>query len=95
MKLMAEHLRESGVTEDQILEMNFEYMSIPEMDARGFYEYVKAHICPDKRAYLFFDEVQKAPGYPLVLRQPRCELPVGTAGDRVLSLCGADGYVKA
>ena len=29
MKLMAEHLRESGVTEDQILEMNFESMSIP------------------------------------------------------------------
>ena len=63
MKLMAEHLRESGVTEDQILEMNFESMSIPEMDARGFYEYVKSHICPDKRTYLFFDEVQKVPGW--------------------------------
>lgn len=63
MKLMAEHLSESGVIEDQILEMNFESMSIPEMDARGFYEYVKAHICPDKRIYLFFDEVQKVPGW--------------------------------
>lgn len=63
MKLMAEHLRESGVTEDQILEMNFESMSIQEMDARGFYEYVKAHICPDKRTHLFFDEVQKVPGW--------------------------------
>ena len=63
MKLMAEHLRESGVTEDQILEMNFESMSIPEMDARGFYEYVKSHICPDKRTYLFFDEVQKVSGW--------------------------------
>ena len=61
MKLMAEHLRESGVSNDQILEMNFESMSIPEMDARGFYEYVKARICPDKRNYLFFDEVQKVP----------------------------------
>lgn len=35
MKLMAEHLRENGVADDQILEMNFESMSIPEMDARG------------------------------------------------------------
>lgn len=61
MKLMAQHLRESGVTDDQILEMNFESMSIPDMDARGFYEYVKARICPDKRTYLFFDEVQKVP----------------------------------
>lgn len=63
MKLMAEHLRENGVADDQILEMNFESMSIPEMDARGFYEYVKARVCPDKRTYLFFDEVQKVPGW--------------------------------
>lgn len=63
MKLMAEHLRENGVADDQILEMNFESMSIPEMDARGFYEYVKVRICPDKRTYLFFDEVQKVPGW--------------------------------
>lgn len=63
MKLMAEHLRENGVADDQILEINFESMSIPEMDARGFYEYVKARICPDKRTYLFFDEVQKVPGW--------------------------------
>lgn len=63
MKLMVEHLRESGVENDQILEINFESMSIPEMDARGFYEYVKARIYPDKRTYLFFDEVQKVPGW--------------------------------
>lgn len=63
MKLMAEHLRENGVADDQILEMNFESMSIPEMDARGLYEYVKVRICPDKRTYLFFDEVQKVPGW--------------------------------
>ena len=29
MKLMVEHLRESGVENDQILEINFESMSIP------------------------------------------------------------------
>ena len=63
MKLMAEHLRDTGVTDDQIIEMNFESMSIPDMDARGFYEYVKARICPDKRTYLFFDEVQKVRGW--------------------------------
>ena len=63
MKLMAEHLRDTGVTDDQIIEMNFESMSIPDMDARGFYEYVKARICPNKRTYLFFDEVQKVRGW--------------------------------
>ncbi len=63
MKQMAQHYRECGVVDEQILEMNFESMSIPEFDARGFYEYVKKRICPDKRTYLFFDEVQKVPGW--------------------------------
>ena len=63
MKLMADHLRDTGVTDEQIIEMNFESMSIPDMDARGFYEYVKARICPGKRTYLFFDEVQKVHGW--------------------------------
>ena len=46
---MAEHLRDTGVTDDQIIEMNFESMSIPDMDARGFYEYVKGTIQYDLR----------------------------------------------
>ena len=63
MKLMAQHLRDTGVSDEQIIEMNFESMSIPDMDAREFYEYVKARLCPDKRTYLFFDEVQKVRGW--------------------------------
>ena len=63
MKLMAQHLRETGIGQEQILEMNFESMSFPDMDVRGFYEYVKARILPDQRMYLFFDEVQKISGW--------------------------------
>lgn len=63
MKLMAQHLRDTGVSDEQIIKMNFESMSIPDMDAREFYEYVKARLCPDKRTYLFFDEVQKIHGW--------------------------------
>ena len=63
MKLMAQHLRDTGVSDEQIIEMNFESMSIPDMYAREFYEYVKARLCPDKRTYLFFDEVQKVRGW--------------------------------
>lgn len=73
MKLMAEHLRETGVTDDQIIEMNFESMGIPDMDARGFYEYVKARICPNKRTYLFFDEVQKVHGWEIALNSFRVD----------------------
>lgn len=63
MKLMAAHLRESGIAEGQIVEMNFESMSFSEMDARSFYDYVKERVVPGKRTYLFFDEVQKVHGW--------------------------------
>lgn len=43
--------------------MNFESMRFPDMDARGFYEYVKERILPDRRMYLFFDEVQRIKGW--------------------------------
>ena len=38
MKLMAQYLRETGIAQEQILEINFESMRFPDMDARGFYE---------------------------------------------------------
>lgn len=59
MKLMAAHLHETGVSDDQIIEMNFESIEFLDMDVREFYNYVKERICPTKRTYLFFDEVQK------------------------------------
>lgn len=63
LKLMAMHLRENGILDNQIIEMNFESMSIPTMDVRSFYEYVKERIHPTKRTYLFFDEIQMIEGW--------------------------------
>lgn len=63
MKLMAEHLRENGVTDNQIIEMNFESMLYSDMRVKDFYDYVKDRICPTKRTYLFFDEIQKLRGW--------------------------------
>ena len=63
MKLMVKHLLDTGIDYDQIFEMNFESIRFPNMDARGFYEYVKARILPEKRMYLFFDEVQRILGW--------------------------------
>lgn len=63
MLLMADHLRATGIADEQIIEMNLESMSMLDMDVRSFYEYVKEHICPDKRTYLFFDEIQKLVGW--------------------------------
>lgn len=60
---MTLHLKETGITDDQILEMNFESHNFKNMTSDSFYEYVKQHIQPDKRMYLFFDEVQRVPNW--------------------------------
>lgn len=63
LKLMVLHLKESGITDEQILEMNFESHAFRNMNSDSFYEYVKQHIVPNKRMYLFFDEVQRVPNW--------------------------------
>ena len=59
MRLMAKHLRENGITDDQIIEMNFESMEFRKMTAEDFYQYVKEHLPQNKKAYMFFDELQR------------------------------------
>ncbi|MFQ8847230.1 MAG: ATP-binding protein [Clostridia bacterium] len=63
LKLMILHLKESGITDSQIIEMNFESYSFKSMNSDDFYYYVKQRIIPDKRMYLFFDEVQRVPDW--------------------------------
>lgn len=59
MKLMAQYLRNNGVEDRQIIEANFESMEFRNMDVKTFYEWVKVRMPQDKRAYLFFDEIQR------------------------------------
>ena len=59
LKLMVQHLKDTGIAEDQIIEMNFESHEIKKMNADDFYDYVKARVLPGKRMYLFFDELQR------------------------------------
>ena len=59
LKLMVAHLKETGIPEEQIIEMNFESYEFKKMSADSFYQYVKERVIPDKRTYLFFDEVQR------------------------------------
>ena len=63
LKLMTLHLKENGIADNQILEMNFESHAFHNLDSDSFYDYVKQHIIPDKRMYLFFDEVQRIPNW--------------------------------
>ncbi len=59
LKLMVAHLKESGVVQEQILEMSFESYDFKKMNADELYAYVKHRVLPDCRMYLFFDEVQR------------------------------------
>lgn len=61
LKLMVAHLKESGITDGQIIEMNFESHAFKKMTSDDFYDYVKARVHPLKRMYFFFDEVQRVP----------------------------------
>lgn len=63
LKLMVDHLKTNGITDDQIVEMNFESHAFKNMDSDAFYEYVKERIIQNKRMYLFFDEVQRVPSW--------------------------------
>ena len=63
LKLMALHLKETGVVPAQIIEMNFESYEFKDMPADGIYYYVKERIIEGKRMYLFFDELQRINGW--------------------------------
>ena len=61
--LMMRHLAESGVSENRILYMNFESHEYSHITADEFYNFVKARIAPGQHTYLFFDELQRVPGW--------------------------------
>jgi len=74
MKLMANHLRESGITEAQIIEINFESMQFSDMTVREFYDYVTERAVKNKRMYLFFDEVQRLSGWENAVNSFRVDI---------------------
>ena len=59
LKLMIRHLRETGIQQNQIVEMNFESHDFRNMTSDEVYHYVKERVVPGKRMYLFFDELQR------------------------------------
>lgn len=59
LKLMQEYLLNSGIKQDQIIAINFESLEFQEMNYKELYEYVKKKISTTKKAYLFFDEIQR------------------------------------
>ena len=59
MKLMIRYLLENNVKEEQIIQINFESIEFKKMTVENLYNYVKNNLPRNKKAYLFFDEIQK------------------------------------
>ncbi len=58
--LLREEFLSKGISEEQIIYINFESFSFAELqNAVKLYEYVKARISKDKKTYLLLDEIQE------------------------------------
>lgn len=62
--LFQEHLREAGVSDNQIISINFEEAENEALlDYHPLYDYVKSKMQSDKMNYIFLDEIQHVPDY--------------------------------
>lgn len=73
MKLMIQHLKETGIEDDQIIEINFESYEFLKMDIDKIYSYVKERIVNGKKMYLFFDELQRINSWETVVNSFRVD----------------------
>ena len=74
LDLMIRHLQNSGISEEQIIKMNFESHDFDGFDYNVFYNYVKQRCLPEKRMYLFFDELQRIDGWENAVNAFRIDL---------------------
>ena len=74
LKLMIQHLRETGIGQEQIVEMNFESHDFRSMTSDEVYHYVKERAVPGKRMYLFFDELQRIDAWEDAVNSFRVDL---------------------
>ena len=87
LKLMIQHLLDTGVPKEQIVEMNFESHDYKDMTSDGLYNHVKAIAIPGKRMYLFFDELQRVPRWEEAVNSFRVDL------DCDIYITGSNAYL--
>ena len=75
MKLMVQHLKETGVSDSQIIGLNFESLQCQGMDYRALYQYVMDKKPSEGTSYLFFDEIQEIRDWQRAINAFRVDLP--------------------
>ncbi len=87
LKLMANHLKQTGISEDQIIEMNFESMTYRGYDAITLYQNIKQRIPEGKKVYLFLDEIQHVSDWQDAVNSFRVDFPCD------IYLTGSNAYL--
>ena len=68
LKQYQNKLKSAGVTEEQIISINFEELeNEPLLDYKSLYQYIKERLCEDKMTYIFLDEIQKVTSFEKVV----------------------------
>ncbi|MDR0910018.1 MAG: ATP-binding protein [Spirochaetaceae bacterium] len=90
MRLLAEHFREKGIREEQIIFINFEdYDYAKLLDAPELHRYIKSRLGNYTRYYIFLDEIQEVAGWEKVLNSllldSRIDIYITGSNSRLLS----------
>ena len=85
-----EWLKASGVSDEQIVTINFEELEYEELqDYKKLYAYLKDRLCKGKMTYIFLDEIQKVSAFEKVVDslyvKPQVDLYVTGSNARMLS----------
>lgn len=63
-----EWLKQNGVSDDQIVSINFEDLEYEELlDYHKLYIHLVSRLCKEKKTYIFLDEIQKIPSFEKVV----------------------------
>jgi len=74
LRLFRDELRQQGIPDDQIIFINFESMKYQNLLSKNaLYNYVMNSLIPDKKMYLFFDEIQRVTGWEDVINSFRVD----------------------
>lgn len=68
MQQFQAYLKESGVSEEQIISINFEELEYEHLlSYRELYAYIKERLCDGRMTYIFLDEIQKVESFEKVV----------------------------
>lgn len=87
LKLMSMYLKENGILEEQIIEMNFESYDYKGMSADELYHYIKGKAEIGKRLYLFLDEIQRIDAWENAINAFRVDI------DCDIYITGSNAYL--